>query len=230
MQELEQRYRLIKERIAAAALRVGRDPAQVQLVAVSKTHPASMIAACRSLGQRVFGESYAQEALDKLDALADLDIEWHFIGRLQTNKAKFCVGRFSLIHGVDSVKLAQTLHKLAQAKNLQQRVLLQVNVGSEPQKSGVSLDQADELVEAVLALPNLSLDGLMCLPPFDLDPEATRPYFKGLSALKQRLETRCALPLTHLSMGMSGDFEQAVEEGATLVRVGSALFGERRPA
>lgn len=233
MHELNERRQHIRERIAAAAQRCGRNPDDIRLVAVSKAHPPAMLAALYALGQRDFGESYVQEAMDKLDALEALDaldIVWHFLGRLQSNKAKFCVGRFSLIHALDSEKLAQTLHKLAQAKNLQQQVLIQVNVGDEPQKSGVGLDRVEALVETVLALPGLKLAGLMCLPPFDLDPEATRPYFAALAACRAQLETRCALRLEHLSMGMSTDFEQAIEEGATLVRVGSALFGERRPA
>jgi len=227
MTELQEHFDHIRGRIADAATRSGRNLAEVTLVAVSKTHPSESLAALHALGQRDFGESYVQEALPKMESLADKDIRWHFIGHLQTNKAKYCVGRFCLFHTLDSEKLAQALHTLAQAKGQRQAVLLQVNVGDEPQKSGIDLARVEALAATVLGFSGLDLAGLMCLPPYDEDPDATRPYFVALRQCRERLETRLGIVLPHLSMGMSTDFEAAVEEGATLVRVGSSIFGAR---
>ena len=208
----------VRERIAAACSRAGRDPASVRLIAVSKTKPIEMLREAVAAGQAIFGENYAQELREKAAALAG--VEWHFIGALQTNKARLVVGRAALIHTCDRLALAQELSKRAAAAALVQRVLLEVNVGREAQKAGVLPENVPALLEEVRALPALACEGLMCIPPAEGDP---RPCFR----LLRQLGTACGLP--QLSMGMSADYEAAIEEGATLVRVGTAIFGERAP-
>lgn len=217
----------VRERIERSCARAGRDPSGVTLVAVSKLQPAGAVSAMYACGQRLFGENYVQEALAKMEALAEPDIRWHFIGRLQKNKAKFVVGRFALVHTVDSLDLAQTLQKRALAAGVVQPVLIQVNLDDEPQKAGVASADAPALAEAVAGMDHLALEGLMVLPRALDDPEASRPAFAGLRALRDSLAIRLGRPLPVLSMGMSGDLEAAVEEGATHVRVGTDLFGPR---
>jgi len=219
----------VQDRIRRACARAGRDPGEVTLVAVSKTKPAAAVADLHKCGQRLFGESYVQEALDKIESLAGLDITWHFMGRLQKNKAKFIPGRFALVHTLDSLELAHMLHRKAEDLGLVQDVLLQVNLAAEPQKAGCDQKDLPALAEAVLGLPGLKLQGLMILPPWDQDPEKSRPWFAGLRRVRDELAAAVGAPLAQLSMGMSHDLEQAVEEGATLVRVGTDLFGERTP-
>lgn len=218
----------IKERIADAAGRAGRNADEVTLVAVSKRHSEASIREAYAAGQRHFGENYAQELRDKAEALADLDgIRWHFIGHLQRNKAKYVVPTGAMVEIVDDLSLVETLDK--QAARFERRIgcLVQVNVGEEDQKSGIEADaeQIERLLGAVETSAHLALDGLMTIPPWELDAEETRVYFKAL----KRLQTAHGGPdrLPHLSMGMSHDFEEAVEEGATLVRVGTAIFGQR---
>ena len=206
----------VRERIAKACARAGRDPASVRLIAVSKTKPLELIRQAAAAGQTIFAENYAQELREKADALPA--VEWHFVGALQTNKAKLVVGRAALIHTCDRLALAQELSKRAKALAVTQRVLLEVNVGREPQKAGALPEDAPALLEQVRALPALSCEGLMCIPPAEGDPG---PHFRALRQLGQ------ALGLRELSMGMSADYESAIEEGATLVRVGTAIFGER---
>ncbi len=244
----------IVRRMRAALAAAGRAADDARLVAVSKWHGADKVAALaahwRSAGQATFGESYVQEALAKLPAVEALlrqaggaeqgAPDWHFIGHVQSRKAKEIVGRFSLIHSVDSVKLAQNLHKewtaqvagrpraLAEAAPAPQAVLLQVNIGEEPQKNGVMPGKVHELCAAVQELPGLSLQGLMCLPPDLEDAEAVRPYFAALRGLRDEARLRSGLALPHLSMGMSHDFEVALAEGATLIRVGTDIFGPRQ--
>ncbi len=225
--DMQQRLARVRERIVRACGKAGRDPAGVTLVAVSKFHPPQAVAALRACGQRIFAESYVQEALPKMEALAEADIQWHFIGRLQKNKAKFAVGRFALIHTVDSEELARTLQKRALAADVVQAVLIQVNVDDEPQKAGVARARAPELAEAVVGMANLDLQGLMVLPRALDDPQAARPAFAALRAVRDDLAARLGRELPVLSMGMSGDLEPAVEEGATHVRVGTDLFGLR---
>ncbi len=203
----------VRERIAAACARAGRDEASVTLVAVSKTQPVEKLREAFAAGQKIFGENYAQELRAKAEALPGA--EWHFIGALQTNKARVVVGRASLIHTCDRLALAKELAKRAQGT---QRVLLEVNIGKEPQKSGALPEDVPALLDAVRALPALSCEGLMCIPPASGDP---RPHFRALRELAQKLGLR------ELSMGMSADYEIAIEEGATIVRVGTAIFGER---
>jgi pyridoxal phosphate enzyme (YggS family) len=213
-------------RIAAACRACGRKPDEVTLVAVSKFHDAPSVASLAACGQTIFGESYIQEALPKMEA-APPGLIWHFIGHLQRNKAKLAVGRFALIHTVDNVELAHILQKKAAAQGLTQAVCLQVNVAGETQKSGVAPHDLDQLAEAVAQAPNLALAGLMVIPPVFDDPEGARPAFARLRELRDGLRGRLGLPLPVLSMGMSGDLETAVMEGATHVRVGTDLFGHR---
>ncbi len=203
----------VRERIAAACARAGRSAAEVQLVAVSKTQPIEKLREAFAAGQKIFGENYAQELRAKAEALPGA--EWHFIGALQSNKARIVVGRASLIHTCDRLALAKELAKRTQGV---QRVLLEVNIGKEPQKSGALPEDVPALLEAVRALPALSCEGLMCIPPASGDP---RQHFRALRELARRLGLR------ELSMGMSADYETAIEEGATIVRVGTAIFGER---
>ncbi|MBI4806910.1 MAG: YggS family pyridoxal phosphate-dependent enzyme [Desulfovibrio sp.] len=217
----------VRKRIARACARVGRNPADVTLVAVSKTHPPQDVAALNQAGQAVFAESYVQEALPKMDALADLHVRWHFIGRLQKNKVKYVAGRFDLIHSIDSIELARMLHKKCAARGIIQPVLVQVNLACETQKAGCSLEGTLPLAQEVRGLSGLKLEGLMLLPPWDEDPEANRSLFAQAAKLKHELADRLGQALPVLSMGMSHDLEQAVEEGATMVRVGTDLFGER---
>jgi len=206
----------VQERIRAACSRAGRDRDTVQLVAVSKGQPIEAVLLAFAAGQTVFGENYAQELHEKADALPEA--EWHFIGALQTNKVKIVVGHSALVHTCDRASLANELSKRAEMKNIVQRVLLEVNVGREPQKGGALPEQVDALHAAVRELERLRCEGLMCIPPPDQDP---RPHFRALREMRDRLGLR------ELSMGMTADFETAIEEGATIVRIGTAIFGER---
>ncbi len=202
------------------ALRARLPPA-VTLVAVSKTHPPEAIREAYAAGQRDFGENYVQEWRDKADALADLaDLRWHFVGGLQTNKVKYLAGRVHLVHAVDREELARELSKRFAQKGAVARVLVEVNTGGEATKGGCAPADAPRLVEAVRALPSVEVRGLMGMPPPEDDP---RPHFRTLRALRDRLG------LAELSMGMSADWEIAIEEGATIVRVGTAIFGARPP-
>jgi len=216
--EIAARLAAVQDRIRGACRRAGRDPDSVKLVAVSKGQPLPAILEAFAAGQTVFGENYAQELHEKADAL--VEAEWHFIGALQTNKAKIVVGHAALVHTCDRLALAKELSKRAVLKNLAQRVLLEVNVGREPQKGGAMPEEVEALYAAVQQLPGLRCEGLMCIPPAEGDP---RPHFRALGELRE------TLGLLELSMGMSADFEVAIEEGATLVRVGTAIFGERPP-
>ncbi len=216
----------VRDRLAEAVRRSGRKADDVRLTAVSKFHPASSVAAAAACGQRLFGENYIREALAKQAALSGLDLEWHCIGHVQSNKAGDAAGRFALIHTLDGERTARALCRRL-APGTTQDVLIQVNTGKEPQKDGVAPDGLFPLAEAVAELPGLRLRGLMCLPPFFDDGEAARAHFSTLRELRDALSRRLGLELPELSMGMSGDFEQAVEEGATLIRVGTGIFGPR---
>lgn len=226
MTQLEERWRLVVDGVAQAARAAGRSADSVRLVAVSKFHPVRALAELAALGQRDFGENYVQEARSKQEALAELPVRWHAIGALQTNKAKDVAGRFDLIHSLDSERLADALARRL-PPGAAQKVLIQVNIGCEPQKAGVDPQGLAALVEHVLALPGLCLRGLMCLPPRCGEGEAARPYFARLRELRDDMQRRFGVELPHLSMGMSGDYRQAVAEGATLVRVGTDIFGPR---
>ena len=217
----------VVERIAQAASRSDRDPASVRLVAVSKTVESDRIRELLDLGHDLLGENRVQEALEKMDLLGDR-ANFHLIGHLQRNKARHAVGRFELIHSVDSVALAVEIDRRAATAGIRQAILLQVNLSGEPTKAGVDEDGLSGLIEAVAGLPQVDLRGLMTIPP-PVDPaEQSRVWFVRLREARDRLAQAFGLPLPELSMGMTDDFEVAIEEGATLVRVGRAIFGERR--
>ncbi len=226
MSQIARNLEEVRNRIEAAARRAGRDPAAVKLVAVSKTVDPERIRDALAAGQKIFGENYLQEARGKIEALGP-GAQWHFIGHLQTNKAKAAVALFRLIHSVDRVHLAQALEKAAAQTGKVQEILLEVNLGGEETKSGAPPQAVAELLQEAALLPHLRVQGLMTMPPWLADPEAARPYFRGLRELRDRLLKLAICPLPELSMGMSGDFETAIEEGATLVRVGTAIFGRR---
>jgi len=206
----------VGERIARACDRAKRDPASVKLVAVSKVQPVEAIREALEAGQRAFGENYAQELREKADAV--VGAEWHFLGALQTNKVKMVVGKVALLHTCDRPSLAQELNKRAAALATVQRVLVEVNLAEEPQKGGIAPSALASFVDEIGRLSALRCEGLMCIPPAEDDP---RPHFRRLR------ELRDGLGLAELSMGMSADYETAIEEGATIVRVGTAIFGER---
>jgi PLP dependent protein len=223
---IAQNLQEVRAAIAAAAHRSRRDPGSVRLVAVSKTVDLERIRAALAAGQDLFGENYLQEAREKI-AVLGRQVSWHLVGSLQSNKAREAVALFDLIHAVDRGKLARALDAAAARLGKVQDVLIQVNQAGEATKSGVEPAAAPALLQEVARLPHLRVLGLMTMPPWFPDPEAARPYFKALRVLRDHLRGLTGLPLTELSMGMSGDFAVAVEEGATLVRVGTAIFGSR---
>lgn len=216
----------IRRRIAAACVKAGRNPESVELVAVSKTFPAEMIREAAEAGQRVFGESRLQEAESKIDALPG-SLHWHFIGRVQRNKVRKILPRFEAIHAIDSTRLAQYADEVARELGLFPKVFLQVNIGGEETKGGFEPDVIRAEIDGLLALERLEVLGLMCIPPPGPDAEASRPWFRQLRELRDELQKRAGVLLPCLSMGMSDDFEVAIEEGATHVRVGSSIFGKR---
>jgi pyridoxal phosphate enzyme (YggS family) len=216
----------VRARIAAAAARVGRPASEVGIVAVTKAHPLERAREAVAAGLLDLGENRVQEALAKQEAWPGAPARWHLIGHLQRNKARLVVGRFVLVHSLDSLRLADALAAAAAAAGVVQDVLVQVNVAREPQKSGISPEEAAGLVAHAAGLAHLRLRGLMTIAPFTADPAVQRDTFRGLRALRDTLATS-SLDLAVLSMGMSNDFEVAVEEGATMVRLGTILFGER---
>jgi pyridoxal phosphate enzyme (YggS family) len=218
----------VQERIAKAATRVGRDPAEVRLVAVTKTMPVQPIREAIDAGHRMFGENRVQEAQDKVQALGR-DVQWHLIGHLQRNKVKFVCDLFDMIESVDSLPLALDLNARASRHGIVMPILIQVNIGDETTKSGVDVSDALALVQQVAVLPHVAVKGLMCVPPAVGIAEHARPYFVQLRTLAEQIagERMPNVAMTELSMGMSHDFEVAIEEGATIVRVGSAIFGPR---
>jgi hypothetical protein len=225
---IAENLRAIRQRIADAAVRAGRDPAAVRLVAVSKTKPVAAIAQARECGQTVFGENYVQELVAKAAELPD-GVSWHFIGGLQSNKVRQIAGLVDMIHSVDRISLAREINHQWGALGLCCDVLIQVNIACEATKGGTSGQALLDLVREAAGLPHLRIRGLMTIPPFFDDPEASRPYFRALRELSSEVEAAgiAGVEMAELSMGMSGDFEAAIAEGATLVRVGSALFGAR---
>jgi pyridoxal phosphate enzyme (YggS family) len=216
----------VRARMAAACGRAGRDPTEVTLLAVSKNHPAATVAEAVTLGVTHFGESRIQEAKAKIP-LSPSRARWHFIGHLQSNKAREAVGRFELIESVDSLALALELQKQAEKQARTARVLVEVNVAGEASKFGWSPERLLAEWTALNACPRIEWHGLMTVAPYAPDPEKVRPVFRRLRELRDQISARLGAPLPVLSMGMSGDFEVAIEEGATLVRVGTALFGPR---
>ncbi len=221
------RWQQIRTQIDHVAHSCGRNPEDITLIAVSKTHPAQSVHILAQAGHKDFGENYVQEALDKQDELATLPLRWHFIGRLQSNKAKYLPGRFHLIHSLDRVKTAQILNQRCEQNATTQAVLLQVNLAGEEQKGGIPEKEVGHKAQEINNLSNIDLQGLMCLPPFFDDQERARPFFRRLAQIKDHLEDEQGRPLPHLSMGMSGDYPAAVEEGATLLRIGTSIFGPR---
>ncbi len=228
----------VQERVAAAAARAGRTADEVTLVAVTKTHPPEVIRALHACGVREIGENRVHEALEKQQALADLaDVRWHMVGHVQRRKARHVVGRFALVHSVDSVRLARELDKRAGAAGVDRvDVLLEVNVSGEATKYGFPVTSPEDVgafledVEAILNLPRVRVHGLMTMAPLVADPEEARPHFAALRRLRDRLAREFPqADWRQLSMGMSNDFEVAVEEGATLVRIGTAILGPRNP-
>jgi PLP dependent protein len=212
--------------ISDAARKARRSPDDVQLVAISKTHDADKIRAVHDAGQSIFGESRVQEARAKIPELPS-GLRWHFVGHLQKNKIRHALPLFELFHSVDQVDLARDMNRIAEEEGMHPRVLLEVNVAGEGSKFGFQPDKLRQDMEALLALPRLSIEGLMTIPPLAEQAEGSRKYFVDLRELRDRLETEFQMKLPHLSMGMTNDFPVAVEEGATLVRIGTAIFGER---
>jgi pyridoxal phosphate enzyme (YggS family) len=218
----------IRERIAEAALRKGRRPSDVRLMAVTKTVDDERVAEAIAAGADIIGENYVQEGRRKIEKLGKT-VEWHMIGHLQTNKAKYAVTLFDLIHSVDRMELAQELSRRAALAGTVTPVLIEVNTGGEDTKSGIPPARALELARNAASLPNLSVRGLMTMPPWFDDPEEARPFFRSLRELRDRIEGEqiAGVRMRELSMGMTQDFEVAVEEGSTIVRIGRAIFGER---
>ncbi|MCQ2444974.1 MAG: YggS family pyridoxal phosphate-dependent enzyme [Mailhella sp.] len=233
MTALEERWRRVLDGKAEAEKASGRAAGSVRLIAVSKFHPASAIAELYALGQADFGENYMQEARAKQEELASLGIRWHAIGAVQSNKAKDAAGRFHLLHTLASESLARALVRRLPG-DAPQDVLLQINIGREPQKSGLAPEDAERFIETLRAEDllrtegrGLRIRGLMCLPPRCGEGEEARPYFAAMRELRDRLASATGLELPELSMGMSGDYRQAVDEGATMIRVGTDIFGAR---
>jgi pyridoxal phosphate enzyme (YggS family) len=225
-QNLPDRVQEVRERVATAAAGAGRSVDSVTLLAVGKGQPAATLRAAAAVGLTEFGESYVQEGLDKMAQLRDLPLTWHFIGRLQANKTRSVAASFSWVHGIERFKIAQRLSEQRPYHAPPLNVCLQVNIGGEESKGGARPDELPGLAAAVARLARLRLRGLMCLPPEETDPGRQRHWFAALRALRDSLNQRGAA-LDTLSMGMSGDFESAILEGATVVRIGTALFGPR---
>ena len=216
----------IHSRMQDAAHRVGRQVSDVRLVAVSKTYPPAVIQEAWNSGQHVFGENRVQDALPKIAELP-AEAEWHFIGHLQSNKIRKALPAFTLIHGVDNLEIAIQINRIAGEMGLTANVLLEINVSGEATKFGFSPADLRENLEGLLCLPNIRINGLMTMAPYSEDPETARPVFSKLRILRDELAAQSGQALPELSMGMSGDFEVAIQEGATIVRIGSSIFGHR---
>ena len=230
MSTIAENLAIVRRNIAAAAKRNGRDPADIILVAVSKTHPREIAEEALAAGQNVFGENRIQEAADKFSTPLP-GAELHMIGHLQSNKTKVAAGLFDRIHSIDSLKTATRLDRHLEEAGRSMAALVQVNLGGEMQKSGIDAADILDFLRELAKLSRLKTDGLMILPPFFDDPEETRPYFQQLRRLRDELtkENLSDIELKHLSMGMTNDYAVAIEEGATIVRVGTAIFGQRKP-
>ena len=226
---ISENFRQVKRRIIDAAKRVGRDPSDIRLLAVTKEQSDVIVAEGIQAGMNLFGENKVQEAMDKIEAIGRTGLEWHFIGRLQKNKVKFVFDFFDLIHSVDSLSLAEAIHKKAQKIGFCMPILLQINISGEESKLGMDPLDLPKEIERVAKLEGVKIKGLMTIPPYTSDPENSRPYYARLRELRNTC-SKLAVPgmeLDELSMGMSNDYEVAIEEGATLVRVGTGLFGPR---
>jgi len=226
MEDIAANLERVLSRISVAAAKAGRVREDIQLIAVSKKQDAGKVRAAFDAGQPIFGESRVQEARAKIPLLPAA-VRWHFIGHLQKNKIRHALPLFELFHSVDSLALAEDLERIAEEEGMRPRVLVEVNVAGEGSKIGFAPEKLRTEMEALLRLSRVEIEGLMAIPPLAVDPEQTRPYFAGLRDLRDALEREFAVRLPQLSMGMSSDYPVAVEEGATLVRVGTAIFGER---
>ncbi|WDP93049.1 MAG: YggS family pyridoxal phosphate-dependent enzyme [Desulfobacter sp.] len=227
--QIQNNIKAIEAKIRQHAQDCGRNPDAITLIGVSKRKPAALIRKAIEAGHGNFGENYIQEAMEKIDEIGRNAATWHFIGHLQSNKAKFAVKYFDLIHTVDKVKRAREINKQAAKIGKVQEILIQINIAEEETKSGAGAEEALELARQISSFDNLSVKGLMCMPPFFTDPEEARPYFRAVKqiSLDIKNENLSNVTMDHLSMGMSNDFGVAIEEGATLVRVGTAIFGSR---
>ena len=226
MSQIKENLLRVTERIERAARRVGRDPKEVKLVAVSKTVESARIKEAIEAGVSIMGENYVQEAQKKIEEIGR-PVAWHFIGHLQTNKAKYAIRLFEMIHSLDSLPLAEELNRRAEQGGQVAKVMIEVNISGEATKFGTDEEKVFSIARGILNLNHLSLEGLMTMPPYFDSPEMSRPYYIKLRELKEKM-IREGIPLKELSMGMSNDFEIAIEEGATYVRVGTAIFGERK--
>lgn len=226
MTSISERLQAVRTSIHDATIHAGRNSQQVHLLAVSKAHPASAIREAYAAGQRLFGENYLQEALNKQAELGDLDIEWHFIGPIQSNKTQAIAQRFSWVHSVDRLKIAQRLSSARADNATPLQVCLQINVSQEESKSGLPVEATAELAHAIAPLPGLKLRGLMAIPAPSKDIELQRAQFRQVRKIYEKLQQQ-GLMLDTLSIGMSDDFSLAIAEGATIVRIGSAIFGSR---
>ncbi len=224
--DLETNVRAVRQRIEAACARAGRDPGSVTLVAVTKTQPPEVVCAAAEAGLSLFGENKVQEAKAKIP-LCPSRLRWHMVGHLQTNKCRDAVELFEMVQSVDSLRLAEELNRRAEQASRRLAILLEVNAVGEASKFGCRPDQLLADLGRINALPRLEIQGLMTVPPWTPDPEKVRPVFRQMHELKLRCEQLLGAPLPHLSMGMTGDYEVAIEEGATMVRIGTALFGAR---
>ncbi len=222
-----ERLKEVEERIRLACERAGRKREEVLLLGASKGVPPERLREFFNCGLSTFGENRVQEFLKKWESLRDLSIDWHFIGRLQSNKVKYIIDKVNLIHSLDRDSLLEEIERRAKAIGKVQGVLIEVNVGGEETKGGVEPKELKAFFERCLKAENIKVLGLMCIPPYREDPQEVRPYFSLLRRLKEELEREFGVSLPHLSMGMSHDFEVAIEEGATIVRIGTLLFGER---
>ena len=227
---MKERINSVRERIREAARACNRLESDIRLVAVSKTMPADVVRKAIEIGLKDFGENYIQEAREKITTLSNYPVTWHYIGHLQSNKAKYAVRMFDLIHSVDSLKLARELDKFAKKNDKVQDILIQVNVAREDSKSGIYAEDTLQLLKEIARLENVAVKGLMTMPPYFNAPDRVRPFFTALRQLRDRIKNEAIanISMDELSMGMTGDFEAAIEEGATMVRVGTAIFGERR--
>ncbi len=228
---ITENLREVEERICAACARAGRERSEVTLIAVSKTKPVENIREAYEAGIRDFGENKVQEMMEKMDVLPD-DIRWHMIGHLQRNKVKYLIGKTALIHSVDSLRLAQEISAQALRREADTDILIEVNIAEEESKFGISRDETLALVTEVAALPRVHVKGLMAVAPYTEDPEQNRPYFREIRELSVDIAQKNIdnVSICILSMGMTGDYEVAIEEGATMVRVGTGIFGERNYA
>jgi pyridoxal phosphate enzyme (YggS family) len=223
---IEENVEQVRSLMAAAAQKAGRSIDEVQLIAISKTHPAESVRAAHAAGLSTFGESRVQEARAKIPDLPS-SLHWHFVGHMQKNKIRHALPLFELFHSVDSLALASDINRIADEEGMHPRVLLEVNVSGEGSKFGFSPERLRTDMESLLALSRLTIEGLMTIPPLAPEAEGSRKFFAQLRDLRSQLETEFKMSLTELSMGMTNDFEVAIEEGATMVRVGTAIFGER---